>query len=264
MNQSNGTKKRFAHCLHFANSDVNFLQLSSPCAKEPRENRTQDTLATWCKGTAQLSIVTELKWFYFKVYSFDKPGTDDTTDNPTNNSLRAYANCSNRNAALDIFSESDEHLLLTFSTSGGDGAAPMAALSCAVSLTSQAGKNISAVLLEHSPCVDGVFVLLWDNVTHRRWDVCSTWHAPGPAFMTSSNEVEIIVELNDATDPCDFNVSAMAVVNSPKRKLEVRSLSATEGKVCNHVGGLWSATESKVCNHVGRLVRSVHVAWSMA
>ena len=87
-------------------------------------------------------------------------------------------------------------------------------------------------------------MLLWDNVTRRRWDVCSTWHVPGPTFVTSSSVAEIIVELNDATDPCDFNVSAMAVVNSLERKLEVLLLSTTEGKLCNHVG---------------RLVRSVHV-----
>ena len=74
-------------------------------------------------------------------------------------------------------------------------------------------------------------MLLWDKVTHRRWDVCSTWHAPGPAFMTSSTAVEIIVELNDVSGPCDFNISVMVVVKPKKRELELRYLSATEGKI---------------------------------
>ena len=107
----------------------------------------------------------------------------------------------------------------------------MTTSSCGMYVTSQTGKIISVVLLEHSPCASGVFVLLWDNVMRKRWDVCSTWHVPGPAFMTSSTALEIVVELNDVSDPCDFNISAMAVLKPPKGELELRNLSATEGKV---------------------------------
>ena len=121
--------------------------------------------------------------------------------------------------------------MLIVSVPGHHGTEPVTTQPCAVNLTSRAGKSISAVLLEHSPCAGGVFVLLWDKVRHRRWDVCSTWHAPGPAFMTSSTVVEIIVELNDVSDPCDFNISAKAVVKPPEKELELRYLSATEGKI---------------------------------
>ena len=73
-------------------------------------------------------------------------------------------------------------------------------------------------------------MLLWDEVTLRRWDVCCAWHAPGPAFVTSSNVTEITVELNDVYDPCDFNISIMAVEKPADGELEVRYLSAAEGE----------------------------------
>ena len=144
--------------------------------------------------------------------------------------MQVQTNFSFPNASLDTFTEDDRHLLLVVSLPGDHGTEPMTTQSLAVYLTSQAGNSIAAVLLEHSPCAGGIFVLLSDKASRRRWDVCSTWHAPGPAFITSSNEVEIIVELNEATDPCTFNISAMAVVKPPGRKLELWNLSATEGK----------------------------------
>ena len=140
-------------------------------------------------------------------------------------------NCSIPNASLEISSEDNIHQLLIFSLAGGQGTEPVTTSSCGVYLTSQAGKIISVVLLEHSPCASGVFVHLWDNAMRKRWDVCPTWHVPGPAFMTSSTALEIVVELNGVSDPCDFNISAMAVLKPPRGELELRNLSATEGKV---------------------------------
>ena len=159
-----------------------------------------------------------------------KPETSEFSEKPLNNSLSAYVNCSDPNASFGTLSDSDGRLLLTFSTPGGHGSGTMTTLPCGVRLTSQAGKNISAVLLEHSPCSGRVFVLLWDKVTRRRWDVCSTWQAPGPSFITSSDVVEITVEINDVADPCDFNMSAIAVLNPPEGKLELWYLSASEGQ----------------------------------
>ena len=150
---------------------------------------------------------------------------------PQHISLHAYTNCSLPNALLGSFSEEDGHTLFTFSMTGDYETTPVTTLSsCTMYLTSQANYVISAVLLEHSPCTSGVFVLLWDNVTSRRWDVCSAWHAPGPSFTTSSNMAEVSIELNDVTDPCDFNISILAVDNSSKGKLELRYLSPNEGK----------------------------------
>ena len=156
---------------------------------------------------------------------------DEVTEKPRRNSLHAQKECSIAGASLNIFTEDDGHLLLVVSLPGHHGTEPVTTRPCAVNLTSLAGKSISAVLLEHSPCAGGVFVLLWDKVTRKRWDMCSTWHAPGPAFMTSSTNVGIIVELLDVSDSCHFNISAMAVVKPTERELELRYLSATEGKV---------------------------------
>ena len=165
-----------------------------------------------------------------------KPETDEVTEKRPYNLLLAYDNCSSSAASLSILSESDERLLLTFSSPGGHDSETTSVLLCVVSLTAHAIRSISAVLLEHSPCAGGVFVLLWDRVRRRRWDVCSAWHTPGPAFMTSSNVVEISVELNDVTDPCDFNISAMVVTKPLEGKLELRFLSSTEGQSLFYVG----------------------------
>ena len=165
-----------------------------------------------------------------------KAGTDEVTEKPPYNLLFAYDNCSSPAASLSTVSESDGRLLLTFSSPGGHDSGTMSVLLCVVRLTAHTNRSISAVLLEHSPCAGGVFVLLQDRVRRRRWDVCSSWHTPGPAFMTSSNVVEISVELNDVTDPCDFNISAMAVEKPLKGQLELWYLSSSEGQCLFDVG----------------------------
>ena len=72
-------------------------------------------------------------------------------------------------------------------------------------------------------------MLLRDNAGLRRWDVCAAWHAPGPDFVTTSGVVDVSVELNDVIDPCDFTINVRAV-EKPSGDLELRYLSATEGK----------------------------------
>ena len=170
-----------------------------------------------------------------------KPATSELTEKPLNTLLSAHVNCSDPNASLGTFSDSDGRLLLTFSAPGGHGQGTVTTLPCDVRLISQASENISAVLLEHSPCSGGVFVLLLGRGTRRRWDVCSTWQAPGPSFISSS-DVEIIVELNDITDPCNFSISAIGVVNPPEGQLELWYLSATEGQFLFDLA--WSSDRS--------------------
>ena len=72
-------------------------------------------------------------------------------------------------------------------------------------------------------------VLLWDNTRRRRWDVCSAWHAPGPDFTTSADAANVNVELTDATDPCNFNISVTAMKKPLPAIVELRFLSTTEG-----------------------------------
>ena len=75
-------------------------------------------------------------------------------------------------------------------------------------------------------------MLLWDNAGRKRWDVCSTWHVPGPDFLASSNVTDVIVELNDVIEPCDFTISVRSVRKKAKGELEERFLSATECELC--------------------------------
>ena len=117
-------------------------------------------------------------------------------------------------------------------------------VTCHARLISQASNVISAVLLEHSPCADGgVSVLLLDNSTHRRWDVCSSWHAPGPDFTSNYSVADVNIELADVINPFNVTISVRAVNKGDPSEIEMRYFSATEGTSvclpgCPYVGRL--------------------------
>ena len=159
----------------------------------------------------------------------------NVTDEQSLSSLRAHSNCTNSSVSLYTSAESDRNTLLTFSVLGDQHIAQMMSLTCEVQLTSQPSDVISAVLLDHSVCDVGVFVLLWDNTRRRRWDVCSAWNVPGPDFITSSNIIYIGIELVELTGLCDFTIKVRAMKKTPRGDFELKYLSAAEGKPLFHI-----------------------------
>ena len=149
------------------------------------------------------------------------------TAKPQHNKVHTLINCTNPHVSVTAQTNDDGFVLLTFSTPEHD--VEMTSLSCGVHMTSQQDEVISAVMLEHSPCDGGVFVLLWDSSTRRRWDVCSVWHVPGPDFMTASNMLDVTIEVVDVTDRSDFSVSVRAMEKPSKGELELKYLSLTAG-----------------------------------
>ena len=147
----------------------------------------------------------------------------------TSGSLRAVTNCTTPHTLLNVLTNSHRDILLVFSALGDNDARHMTSVTCHVRLKSQQRYVISAVLLEHSICGGGVFVLLWDNTTRIPWDVCSVWQVPGPDVVTSSNVADVSIELVHIRDPCDLNISIMAVEKTSEGHLELRYLSTAEG-----------------------------------
>ena len=145
-------------------------------------------------------------------------------------SLQVQANCTHTSATLTTLRKDSRAVSLNFSAYPAYDVLSVTSLTCKAYLTTQPRYVISAVLLEHSPCGGGVHVVLRDDAHRRRWDVCSTWHAPGPDFMASSNVAEVTVILSDVTDPCDFTIHVSAMKKPKRGDLEVRYLSVTEGK----------------------------------
>ena len=156
----------------------------------------------------------------------------NVTKKQLQDSLRALINCTTPFVSLTVLTKDDQDMLLSFSTLGNGKARHMTSLKCQARLTSGQRYVISAVLLEHSVCGEdgGVFVLLRDNTTRRPWDVCSAWLVPGPDFVTSSNAVDVSIQLIDVTYPCKLALSIRAIEKPRKRQLELRYLSTTEGK----------------------------------
>ena len=155
-----------------------------------------------------------------------------TKKQPTG-SLRVLTNCTHPFVSLDILTNGDRDVLLTFSALGDTSVRHMTPLTCHVHLTSPPRDVISVVLLEHSLCggSDGeVIILLWDKANRSHWDVCSAWQTPGPDFVTSSNVADVTIELMDAIYPCDLNISIRAIEKPQEGQLELRYLSASEGK----------------------------------
>ena len=185
------------------------------------------TLVCLASGTGTIVMATQ-ETNQLGPSSLD-PGNYDVKVAVTqpHNTLLAHTDCTDPHISLHTLTSDDGPALLTVS-GAGVADARMTSLPCGVHLTSQPGSVVSAVLLEHSPCDGGVFVLLWDNATHRSWDVCSVWHAPGPDFMATSNVVNVSVELIGVSNYFDFaiHVSAMEKL----RELEIIYLTATEGK----------------------------------
>ena len=144
--------------------------------------------------------------------------------------LYAHINCTESSFSFTTVTK-DGGILLMFSASEGRRAAHMTSLICKAHMASQPAYVISAVLSEHSPCGGGIFALLWDNTTRTSWDICSAWHALGPDFLTSSNVIDISVELADVTYPCSFSISVRPTLNISKGELELIYLSSTEGIV---------------------------------
>ena len=186
------------------------------------------TLVCLASSTGKL-IVTTQDTNQLSNKSLPLLNSDNTvTVKPVHNAPLAHTDCTDPHISLHTLTSDDGPALLTVS-GAGVADARMTSLPCGVHLTSQPGSVVSAVLLEHSPCDGGVFVLLWDNATHRSWDVCSVWHAPGPDFMATSNVVNVSVELIGVSNYFDFTIHVRAM-EKPRGELEMRYLTATEGK----------------------------------
>ena len=158
--------------------------------------------------------------------SFD----DIAAEKQENSSLGVLTNCSDSYVKIETLTNEDGSILLSFSVLHYYKPLYLTSQECTVHLTSQTPNVISVVLLEHSLCGGGVFLLLWDRARRKRWDVCSVWHAPGPDFVTSLNVVDVNVERVYVTDPCNFSVSVRAVEKLPTAETQTRYLSATEGR----------------------------------
>ena len=156
---------------------------------------------------------------------------DETLDRRLLSPLLVHADCTKSHISLSTSNSDDGGTLLVVFVQEDYDVEQLTSLACEVHLTSQSHDNISAVLLEHSPCGGGVFVLLSDNIEHRRWDVCSVWRAPGPDFTTLSNTLDISFELFDNSEPRNFTISARAVESHLLGELEIRYLSPKEGKL---------------------------------
>ena len=154
----------------------------------------------------------------------------ETTKEQLQESLQVHINCTHTSAKLTPLKKDNGEVLLNFSASLGYDVVSMTSLTCKAYITTLPRFVIGAVLLEHSPCGGGVHVVLRDDAHRRRWDVCSTWHAPGPDFMASSNVAEVIVILSDVTDPCDFTIYVSHSDKPERGDLEKRWLSVTEGE----------------------------------
>ena len=156
------------------------------------------------------------------------------TKSQPNGSLHVVTNCTHPSVSLDMLTDDDNDILVTFSAVGDVSAKHVTPLTCRVHLTSQPRYVISAVLLEHSLCGGdggGVFVLLWDKAMRRSWDVCSAWQAPGPDFVMSSNVADLSIEWTEVIHPFNLNISIRAMEKLHEGQLELRYLSATEGEV---------------------------------
>ena len=167
-------------------------------------------------------------------HSTDQPITKPqaTTDfhHSVNDSLQIHTtNCTNPYLSLTTSTLDDKGKLLTFTSKGHHDVEARTSETCRVYLTSHSPDVIWAVLLEHSRCGGGVFVLLWEGTKHRQWDVCSFWHSPGPDMMTSSNGADVRIELNDVIDPCVFTLYVRAVDRIPEGELELHYLAAMQG-----------------------------------
>ena len=139
--------------------------------------------------------------------------------------------CATSYISLNAVINEEGYTLLSLSAPEHHEATPPTSVQCSVHLKSHPHTTISAVLLQHSPCGFGVFVVLWDGKWWKRWDVCSAWHVPGPDFTTSSNELNVKVEFSELHDPCDFIISVGAEKNQTTQHLEVHFLSTKEGKL---------------------------------
>ena len=154
--------------------------------------------------------------------------------NQPNGSLHVVTNCTHPSVSLDMLTDDDRDILFVFSTEGDVSAKHLTPLTCRVHLTSQSRYVMSAVMLEHSLCGGdggGVFVLLWDKAERRSWDVCSAWQAPGPDFLTSSNEADVSIEWTELMHPFTLSISIRAMEALHKGQLELRYITATEGEV---------------------------------
>ena len=186
---------------------LNALYLSTGCAEK--------TITT--QGTERLTPI-----------SGSILDSDHTfTLRPLHISLIDFTNCTNPYISLRMVTNYKGDTLLHFSVPGN---ADIQHISCLLHVTSKPSYTVYAVLLEHSLCTGGVFVTLWDDIWRRRWNVCSVWHVPGPDFSALSNEIDVIVELNEVSDHRSFTIHFMAVRKPHRAIPEVRYLSATEGK----------------------------------
>ena len=161
----------------------------------------------------------------------------NATENQPHDILHVLTNCTTPFASLNVLNNDDLSILLTFFVSRDDDAAHMTSLICHAHLQSQPRYVISAVLLEHSLCDGGVFVLLWEGTKRTSWDVCSAWQAPGPHLVTSSEVADVNIESKNVKGPCDLTLSVRAVKKPRDGQLELWHLSATEGTVYLLMGG---------------------------
>ena len=211
LNNSSGRMSRLSLTTLFLCHVLLISTLTLTAGIEDKAVKTQDT----DKRTA----------FSLSYGDFDSNATDEQS----HSLLQAHSYCTNSSVALSALTTEDRDTRLTFSVREDQHVAHLTSSTCRVQFTSQPTFVISAVLLDHSACGGGLFVLLWDNARHRRWDVCSAWNVPGPDYMTSSNIINVSVELVEITGSCDFTINVRAMEKTCKGELELKYLSGTEG-----------------------------------
>ena len=183
-----------------------------------------------------------------EAHSTDQPVIKPQSLGRLHYSLKVHtANCTNRYLSLTTLVLNNKGVLLNFTSKGQIDVEASMSQTCRVVLVSHPLLAIWTVLLEHSWCGGGVFVLPLKGKQRRRWDVCSVWHSPGPDVMTSTSVADVQIELNDVIVPSNFTLYARAVIKRGKNRLEEHFLSATEGEIA--VLRFDSCLFISFCNH---------------
>lgn len=145
-------------------------------------------------------------------------------------SIDIQSNCQSRSSHVNVTTAEDLKALISFSYTRSNESSDVTSFRCWMYMTSPSNTVMSLLRLDKK-CSGRGFISVSDAQSHRRWRLCAAaWFAPGLDFTTSSSVVNATIAVNDITVSYAIDIDVQIISKHSEKELEVRHLSATEGK----------------------------------
>ena len=144
--------------------------------------------------------------------------------------IHIQSNCTSPSSQFNVTTVQGRATLVSFSYTGSDERGDVSSFRCWMHMTSPSNSVMSLLRLDRK-CSGRGFMLVSDMQSQKRWRLCpAVWFAPGLDFTTSSSAANVTIAVKDVTASYTIDINVQMVSKPSGKELEVRYLSATQGK----------------------------------